>query len=419
MTEPRKPARPGYDAVVDLAVIPDIGDYPVAYALIKFTHTLKAGSCRLAPPEPLFHNIRDQTLKPRLRQGTDYWPWKEATDFVVIGSAFAPDASPVRTMTVSARVGATTKRIQVSGTRVVEWAGGEVAWVPPPEPFTEMPLTYENAYGGIDWRVGPWKPGETPGYPWGIEVDHPGLYPRNPFGKGYVVLPGDVPGTEMPNLEDPDDLLSIERIVTRDPKAWYRQPLPWCFDWLHLMTFPRFVFFQSGVDAWFPGPQDSGMPEVRRGLCPANYRDAMAARREPQPHPRLYQEASLGLIVKDLRGNEPVVLKGMNPAEPAIRFDLPAPLRSLEFEIEGKREAAKARLHSVVCRPAEQIVTMLYAGECRLPRPFVPGIHKHIPVAVRVNGDVPVWFDTPQTVREQVDAAKAKPQLPFPWEKAT
>jgi hypothetical protein len=419
MTEPRKPARPGYDAIVDMAVIPEIGNFAVAYALVKFTHSIKSGQCRSAQPEPLFHDIRDQSQKPRLRQGTDYWPWKEATDFAVIGSAFAPDASPVRTMIVSAQIGAKVKRIQVFGKRLLEWAGGEVAWVPPPEPFTEMPLTYENAYGGIDWRVGPWKPGETPGYPWGIEVDHPGLYPRNPFGKGYVVLPGDVPGTELPNLEDPDDLLTQERIVTRDPKVWYKQPLPWCFDWLHLMSFPRFIYFQSGVDAWFPGPQDAALPEIRRGFCPPNYRDMMSARPTPHPHPRFYQEASHGFSLKDLRGNEFVVLKGMNLTEPTLRFDMPAPLRTLEIEIEGKREAVKPRLHSVVCRPAELKVTMLYAGECRLPRPFVPRIHKHIPVAVRVNGDSPIWFETPQTVREQIDAALAKPQLPFPWEKTS
>src|ERR1700721_208012 len=106
MTEPRKPARPGYDAIVDMAVIPEIGNFAVAYALVKFTHSIKSGQCRSAQPEPLFHDIRDQSQKPRLRQGTDYWPWKEATDFAVIGSAFAPDASPVRTMIVSAQIGA-------------------------------------------------------------------------------------------------------------------------------------------------------------------------------------------------------------------------------------------------------------------------------------------------------------------------
>lgn len=416
MTQPRQPARPDYDAAISFATLPEVGDFPVAYALVKFTLKLAGNAARPAPPEPLFHDIRDETIKPRIRHGTDYWPRKEATDFVVVGSAFAPNAAPVRTMTVSAQVGSVSKRVQVSGRRLVEWAGGEVAWVPPPQPFTEMPLTYENAYGGIDWRVGPWPPGERPGYPWGREVDHPGMYPRNPFGKGYLVVPGDVPDFEMPNLEDPDDPLTQERIVTRDPKLWCRQPLPWCFDWVHVMTFPRYVFIHRGVDAWFPGPQDAAMPEVRRGFCPANYRDMMNARQESHPHLRFYSEGSHGLVLRDLKGGEPVTLKGMHPAEPTIRFDLPAPLRSLEFEIEGKREAVRPRFHHVVCRPAEKVVNLVYAAEVRLPRVFVPGIHKHIPVAIRVNGDAPVPFPTPPTVREVADAALAKPREPFPWE---
>ena len=36
----------------------------------------------------------------------------------------------------------------------------------------------------------------------------------------------------MPNLEDPDDLLT-ERLLTGDPQLWYRQPLLACCDWLH------------------------------------------------------------------------------------------------------------------------------------------------------------------------------------------
>jgi hypothetical protein len=416
MSTPRKPVRPEFDAFIDFATFREVGDFPCAYAVVKFTIAMGAnGKTAPAPAEPLYWDIRDEKLKPRVKAGSDYWARKELTDFVVKGSAFAPDGKPTKSMQVSAQIGAATKKIQVFGKRMVEWAGGEVAWVPPPEPFSEMPLVYENAYGGIDFRVRPWKPAETPGYPWGREVDSPGCYPRNPVGKGYLVEPGEVPDFELPNLEDPDDLLTTERIVTRDPKMWYRQPMPWCFDWTMMLTFPRYLWVHSGVDAWFPGPQDAAMPEVRRGYCLENYRDLMNKRTDSHPLNRFYQEGSLGFILKDVKAGEPVVLKGMNPAEPTIRFDLPQPLKSLEFEIEGKRDAVKPRLHHIVCRPAEKLMTMTYAGEVRLPRIFVPGIHKHIPVAIRVNGGAPVPYQTPLTVRDLVEASKmAPPEQPPP-----
>jgi len=413
VSEPRKPIRSAYDAAMGFAHLPTVADHQVVFAIIKFTLKIEGGRCIPAPAEPLFHDVNDETIKPRFKEGTDYWPWKESTDFVVRGSAFAPNASPVRTMIVSARIGNATKQIQVSGTRIVEWAGGEVAWVPPPDPFEEMPLTYTNAYGGLDWRV-PWKPGEHDG--WGREVDHPGMYPRNPFGKGYVVLPGDVPGTEMPNLEDPTNLLNAENLVTRDPKAWYKRPLPWCFDWVHLMTFPRYCFFLGGVDAWFPGPENEAMPEVKRGYCPPNYRQAMAARKTEHPLPRFYQEASYGFILNGITGRESVSLKGMHPAEPALRFDLPGPIRTLEFDLEGKRQAVKPRIHQIVCRPAEKIVTMTYAAEVKPHRLFVPGIHKVIPISLIVNGEAPISYDAPKPVKETVDEAMANMHEPLPWE---
>lgn len=411
MSQPRKPVCPEFDAFIDFATIPEVGDYPSAYAVVKFTLSIANGKTAPLPAEPLFHDIRDETLKPRIRPGSDYWPYKEKSDVAVLGSAFAPDGKPVKAMQVSAQIGSVAKRVQVFGKRMVEWAGGEVAWIPPGEPFTEVPLTNDNAYGGIDFRVKPWRPGETPGYPWGREADHPGMYPRNPMGKGYLVVPGEVPDFEMPNLEDPDDLLTAERLVTRDPKLWYRQPLPWCYDWTMMLAFPRICFIHSGVDAWFPGPEDEGMPEVRRGFCPPNYRSMMKNRRDTHSLNLFYQEASLGFMLKDVKGGEPVTLAGMNPAESEIRFPLPTPLKSLEFEIEGKRDAVKPRLHSVVFRPAEKKLTMTYAGDIKLPRLFVPGIHKHIPVAIRVNGTL-MPYETPLTVRDLVAAAKTDPPKP-------
>ncbi len=97
------------------------------------------------------------------------------------------------------------------------------------------------------------------------EADHPGVYPRNPWGKGYVVRPGPWDDVWVPNLEEPSDLLSADRLVVGDPTLWYRQPLPWYLGPVPVLTFPRYTHLVADTDAWFPGPQDESMPEVRRG----------------------------------------------------------------------------------------------------------------------------------------------------------
>jgi hypothetical protein len=404
----RKPARDAYDAVVDL--LPVRGPAERAYAIVKRSFTIAGSRCAPAAAEPLSGDFRRPSPTARAGEGcppplpprSDFWPRKDATDFIIDGAAFAPGGKPACTMMVSAQLGATRKRVAVFGRRHVERSPSGAPRVAVPEPFTEMPLSFANAYGGVDTRV-PFDEGRCMRV--GDQLlagDHPGLYPRNPFGKGYVI--GSLPSgeVEMPNLEDPDDLLVEDRLVVRDPALWYRQPLPWCFHWMHMLMFPRFVYF-LGADAWFPGPDDEEMPEVRRGYLTKHYRAALADGLSP----RLAQEASLGLSVAGLAGGEPVVLEGMHPEEPVLRFSLPAPPH-VEFILEGHRVAAAPRLHSVVIRPAEKRLYMVYGADVELHRTFVPGIHKRIPVAVSVDGDAPIAYAVPPTVKEQLRAAGAK-----------
>lgn len=272
-----------------------------------------------------------------------------------------------------------------------------------------MPVTWANAYGGVNPRV-PVADADDPRIQMLLVVDHPGLYPRNPFGKGYLVVPGD-PGAEieLPNLEDPGDPLTDARLVTGDPALWYRQPLPWSLDWVHPMMFPRYVFLEPPADAWYPGPEDDAMPEVRRGTLMKGYRTGLP-RRATGAHPWFRQEASHGLVLRDLRGDEPVTIAGMHPEEPSLALSLSV-LKdvALELVIEGERVSAKPRLHSVVIRPAEEKMNLVFGVMAELPRVFVPGIHKHIPIAVRVNGDAPVPYEAPPTLKEELARAKATP----------
>ena len=166
----------------------------------------------------------------------------------------------------------------------------------------------------------------------GMQFDHPGLYPRNPVGKGYLVLPDPVDGIELPNLEDPADMLTAERLIARKPALWYRQPLPWCFEWTVGLTFPRYLFM--GVDAWFPSPDDSALPEVHRGFIPAHLRRQLEKDHDLAAGYR--QEASLGMVLGTPLAGQPVTLTGMHPEEPIITFTVP-PAPSIEIEVEGER----------------------------------------------------------------------------------
>lgn len=403
----RSPFADDYDAVVGLGPWPAGESHGSAWVLVKRTFRIVEGSCELGPAEPLLHDIRDEQLDPRLPVGSDFWTQKRATDVVVLGSAFAPGGRPREAMDVRCVVGERDKRLRVFGTRHIEWTAAGRPFLGPPEPFTEVAVTKENAYGGFDARV---PVGETESWVEVVQLltDHPGMYPRNPFGKGYFVVNDRFDGIELPNLEDPDDLLTDERLIVVNPRMWPYQPLPWTLDWHHPLMFPRYVYL--GADARSPAPDDE-LKEVARGFlergCRAAIRQAIDRRdAESEAWLPYYQEASLGMVFDSLEAGCPIAIEGMHPERRRIAFELPA-APTIELAVEGQRESVGPHPTQVVIEPAADKLSVVYfARTSSLPRAFVPGIHKHIPVAAYIDGGDAVRYEPPATLRERRQVAR-------------
>lgn len=103
---------------------------------------------------------------------------KPRGELLVTGKAYPPGGAPSIACRVRARIGTVDKSLAVIGNRV--WRRGVAS---DPEPFTELPLSWENAFGG-------------PGYP------------LNPLGKGFAPIRGE--GGEvhpLPNVEFPGRLI--------------------------------------------------------------------------------------------------------------------------------------------------------------------------------------------------------------------
>jgi hypothetical protein len=381
-----------------------------AYALVKQTYEMKDGAANLTKPAPLLYDVwHDDELEPRFPLGSDYWYDKPATDVVLHGSAYASGGRQFQTASVSVAIGQWSKQVMVFGHRIVEWSAQGTPRFTAPEPVASVPLVYQLAYGGLDPRV-PIPEAQAEEYERlvraGHQYDHPGLYPRNPVGKGYLALPGPVAGLELPNLEDPFDLLQPERLTAGAPELWHRQPLPWCLEYAQGLTFPRYRYL--GIDAWHPAPIGPELKEVERGFMPPSLDQAL------QENPALargyLQEASLGMVFPTPLAGQRVELIGVHAEEPRIAFTLPSAPR-IEFEIEGQRQLAEARLTNLVLFPEERTFCMTYAAKSEgLPRVFVPSLHREIPLAVRVDADAPILYETPPTIRERLQNASPTPQ---------
>src|SRR5690606_38664942 len=222
-----------FDAVVDFFPLEQIPE--LVYGIVKFTYSLADGRVRRVEPVPLYHDLRDPNIEPKWSPGSDFWPLKTHTDVAVRGQAYA-HATKTSARTIGIRVGEHRKNIAVSGDRVARWHGGRLRFEPP-EPFESIPVVWSRAYGGCDPRVPVDTEPTTVATLARLEFDHPGMYPRNPFGCGYVVLPDPVPEIVLPNFEDPAHLLTPETLITAHPGRWYEQPLPACFEFTNAMMF--------------------------------------------------------------------------------------------------------------------------------------------------------------------------------------
>ncbi len=79
----------------------------------------------------------------------DFAPRKPKCDLLLNGSAYAPDGKPAERVTVSLSFGEWKKSFDVVGNRT--WKVGLFGSGPTsPEPFTAMPISYNNAFGGVD-----------------------------------------------------------------------------------------------------------------------------------------------------------------------------------------------------------------------------------------------------------------------------
>jgi hypothetical protein len=400
----RERIRPGYDAVVDL--FPPKRPSEFVYTLVKRCWDVSTGVCRLVEADPLLHDIRDPATEYPFMPGSDFRFYKARTDVVILGSAYAPGGLPVHSMQVRALVDGRDVRVRVTGRRELGWDREGRPVIGAPEPFTEVPLRWENAYGGADQRVPVDPPLETIEEQARLDFDHPGVYPRNPYGKGYVVLPDPIEGVELPNLEDPDHLLTSSNVIVHDPARWYLQPRPRAFHWMQPLMFPRYVFM--GMDAWFPGPEDDQMPEVAEGYLERGYRQAYVEGTPVSlPLVPFFQEACPHLVFDHLEAGTPVLIQGMSPDGRDLSFQIPPPPR-IDIHVEGTVETVEGRLFNVLIEPDRQQVSLTYSAIRRdLPRRFVAGVHGHIPVAAQVDGDEPVVYETPPTMRSRLEAAQA------------
>jgi hypothetical protein len=274
-------------------------------------------------------------------------PYKPLVDVVVIGSAHAPEGKPVPSMRVAVQVREYSKELVVFGDRQCRFRDNADPVFSEPQPFTKMEIRYDLAYGGQDEKTLP----ETPLH-----------YPRNFMGKGVVLrnIKERVEGLPLPNIEDPDDLLTPERVIIGEPERWHLQPIPQGFGWRQRTWYPR-----SALLGAYPAFTDVGTvtAEERMGWVPKNHIALAKQFRLPTYEAHFNNGASLGMSFKSLHPDEQMTLKGLTP-EGFVTFRLPGDVPQIVLDIGRGEQQVESRLHTVSIRPDDSEVDLIWQGCC-------------------------------------------------------
>lgn len=268
--------------------------------IIKGTFDFSHNSTRVAD-EQVPVNASDEyygdPVNTSIRIATDFLPRRTATGITLSGHAIVKGGK-TRQMNVGLRVGQVMQKAVVFGNRVGYKS------IDSPALFDRMPLTWENAYGGLDTSHDDAKRHKA--------------YEANPVGKGFMagrskLDSGEIP---LPNIEDPANLL---RGTSSKPTPVGFGPIP--------------PFWEARKK--YAGTYDEDWQKNRAPLLPDDFDE------------RFLQAAPAALTCNGyLNGDERCALVGMTE-EGHIQFDLNAKNPTIGVRLVRKGIRSKPEMESL------------------------------------------------------------------------
>lgn len=252
----------------------------------------------------------------------DFAPRKHRCDVLLLGSAYAPGGRAVTRTQVGLTVGPMRKVLDVVGPRV--WQAGVTGIrASEPAPFTRLPISYDEAFGGVD------QASDQP--------EEHAAFMLNPAGKGYrLQLKSDwIDGLPLPLTEEPGEPVTW-------PSNAYR---PMAFGPIGRGWQQRAAYAGTYDQHWL----DHDFPFLPKDFDERYYQAAPADQQMPIPTQALE-----------------VVLENLTP-DGIRRFTLPhfeAPVYL--FPRRGEREDHVAQLDTIVLEPDEERLMLTW----RLTRPI-------------------------------------------------
>ncbi|OQY28752.1 MAG: hypothetical protein B6244_06220 [Candidatus Cloacimonetes bacterium 4572_55] len=316
-------------------ITPESGDRPGLHIILKATFAIpkRAGEQIEFAQKPILileaDEYEDEDNPVCIRLESDLVPFKKNTDIVVVGTVYAPNNQPVRQVDVGLKVADGQKILRVFGDR--HWFfPSRFAMIPTiskPELFTEMPLTYDRAFGGVAKEGGVWCA-------------------ENPIGRGYIAKKSkeSVHGLPLPNIEDPNNLI----------RSWDHRPHP-----------VGFSFYSRG---WQPRLGYAENIDSESGGCQAEFYNGAHPQMQVPGYLKGNEEVILVNLTRD--GLRKFALPGIHPTIELTRYISPPGVviddPTLNYRLPTKSEKIDAHLDTLVLLPDEGVFYLVWRGGCSI-----------------------------------------------------
>ena len=241
---------------------------------------------------------------------SEFAPRKPKCDILLNGSCYAPGGRLAKRVTVTLQVGSWSKSFAVVGNRTwqKEWAGVSSTR---PEPFTVIPMSYGNAFGGSDTT------NENP--------EKHKFVLTNPVGRGFHhdLSAKLINGKPLPNTEE-------EGRPVKKPGGDYR---PMAFGPVGRNWDPRYKLAGTYDQAWI----DNIFP-----FLPPDFSEAY------------YQAAPVDQQIPYLRGGETVMLMNMTPVG-STHFTIPTvEMPMVFFPKRGDKQETQGVIDTLIIEPDQR-----------------------------------------------------------------
>ncbi len=295
----------------DVTVFADANGVDTLYTVVKGSFTYDGTLTLASEQAPISKGDEylGDTKNSSLITASDYHIGKIASDIIVQGSAITPDHEPYEQLDVTVQVGIVSKSVRVFGDR--DWQAGTITV---PVPFTNMPITYERAYGanGAVW----------------MQNDHPPAN-KNPAGVGYIPKGREANGISLPNIEEINNLITAPE----------DNPAPAGLSYIAPHWAPR---------RYLAGTYDKNWQKSRAPYLPKDF------------DPKFFNNASSGLTYDGfLQGGEQIWVEGMHQ-----RGSWQAAVPSVELQVKVKfgtqTDTARFNLETLVLEPNTKNITVVW-----------------------------------------------------------